>query len=101
MLSKPIIFLLLLHHEKEEAHLRRVRQCTRARPLAMIKNENIKGGGFLKGANLKHQPSHTDSVRLRLLLKIGFEQFWDAQGSPKTPQTTPGEGRDAYKNLFD
>ena len=53
------------------------------------------------GANCKHHLSHTDSVRLRLLLKIGFEQFWDAQGSPKTPQTTPGEGRDPYKNLFD
>ena len=37
--SKQILFLLLLHREKEEAHLRRVRQCTRARPLAMIKNE--------------------------------------------------------------
>ena len=39
--SKQILFLLFLHREKEEAHLRRARQCARARarPLAMIKNE--------------------------------------------------------------
>ena len=37
--------------------------------------------GPFKGPNYKHHLSHTDSVRLRLLLIIGFGQFGERCGT--------------------
>ena len=39
------------------------------------------GDGHGEGPNLKHQLSHTDAVRLRLLLKIRFGRFLGEGGA--------------------